>query len=165
MGKYGKTWVREQDNGGNMAYARLNIPIFREGNWMEKAWNKVLHEDMSNHFSFYRILLWQFKGENLFLGYTENTLNESQNANEKSDISIDEIATSEESMKNNNSPWLDGISAEFYKSYWNHLKSNLIKIWTKGLHGKELACSQYHTMITFLCKTGSREVIFDGYLP
>ena len=144
-------------------------------NGKEKSWSKIIDEDGSilygtkavqrRQVKFYKSLYssefcyGNQEGDKEFLGCIENRLNESQNTDMNSDLSIDEITAAVKSMNNNKSPGPDGIPTEFYKLYWTYLKSDLIKIYTKGLDDKELAYSQYLAVITLLYKKGTREEI------
>ena len=135
-------------------------------NGKEKSWSKIIDEDGSilygtkavqrRQVKFYKSLYssefcyGNQEGDKKFLGCIENRLNESQNTDMNSDLSINEITAGVKSMNNNKSPGPDGIPTEFYKLYWTYLKSDLIKIYTKGLDDKELAYSQYLAVITLL---------------
>ena len=111
-------------------------------NGKEKSWSKIIDEDGSilygtkavqrRQVKFYKSLYssefcyGNQEGDKGFRGCIKNRLNESQNTDMNSDLSIDEITAAVKSMNNNKSPGPDGIPSECYKLYWTYLKSDLI---------------------------------------
>ena len=75
------------------------------------------------------------------------------------DISIDELGKCLKMMKNNKSPGPDGICTEFYKCYWNVIKSDLYDVYIYCFESGELTYSQYLALIVLLYKKGIREDI------
>ena len=53
-------------------------------------------------------------------------------------------------MKNDKSPGSDGICTEFYKCYWNVIKSDLNNVYTHSFEIGELTYSQYLALIVVL---------------
>ena len=62
-------------------------------------------------------------------------------------------------MKNNKSPGEDGITIEFYKTYFNIIGEDLLEVFKCGLNNRELAYSQYLSVVSLLYKKGQREDI------
>ena len=62
-------------------------------------------------------------------------------------------------MKNNKSTGPDGICTEFYKCYWNVIKSDLNDVYTHSFEIGELTYSQYLALIVVQYKKGIREDI------
>ena len=57
-------------------------------------------------------------------------------------------------MKNNKSPGSDGITTEFYKIFWNDIKTYLINSLNYSLQNSELTDLQKQGIITLLPKSG-----------
>ena len=68
------------------------------------------------------------------------------------------------SMKNNKSPGSDGLSAEFYKCFWDNVKSLVIDSLNYGLVQEELSESQNLAIITLLYKKGDKQNL-DNWRP
>ena len=75
------------------------------------------------------------------------------------DISIEELGKCLKMMKNNKSPGPDGICTEFYKCYWNVVKTDLYDVYIHCFESGELTYSQYLALIVLLYKKGIREDI------
>ena len=63
-----------------------------------------------------------------------------------------EILNSLKQLKNNKSPGYDGLTAEFYKFFWNNFKEMLIDSITLSLRNGELPNSQKNGVITLIPK-------------
>ena len=63
-------------------------------------------------------------------------------------------------MKNNKSPGSDGITNEFYKIFWNEIKTYLINSLNYSLQNHELTDLQKQSIITLLPKSGKDSFSF-----
>ena len=61
-------------------------------------------------------------------------------------------------MKTNKSPGPDGITPEFYKSYWEKINGVFSKVVHDIYDKDELSYTQYQAIITLLYKKGMREI-------
>ena len=68
------------------------------------------------------------------------------------------------SMQNNKSPGSDGISVEFYKTFWCHVKDLLLNSLNEGYRKGTLSDSQRHSVLTLLFKKGDKRNL-DNWRP
>jgi len=68
-------------------------------------------------------------------------------------------------MKNNKSPGSDGISAEFYKIFWNYIKQYVVNSLNYSLDTINLTELQKQSIITLLPKTGKDTLLIDNWRP
>jgi hypothetical protein len=68
-------------------------------------------------------------------------------------------------MKLNKSPGLDGLSVEFYRTFWYKLKYFLIKAYNKSYNENLLTYSQRSSVLALLLKKGINYywIILDQY--
>lgn len=142
-------------------------------NFKNKLWNCVLSKDgkkiygtdniMNRHVEFYKEL---YTSEGIDLGKAEAFIDciDKQLSHESSTyldqiISIDEISKSLKLMKNNKSPGPDGIIVEFYKLFWNNVRTDIKEVFDYSFTYEQLPYSQYMALITLLYKKGQREDI------
>ena len=76
-----------------------------------------------------------------------------------------ECGLSLKNMKNNISPGSDGITTEFYKIFWNDIKTYLIQSFNFSLQNGELTDLQKQGVITLLPKSGKNYFILDNWRP
>jgi hypothetical protein len=67
-------------------------------------------------------------------------------------------------MKLNKSPGLDGLSVEFYRTFWDKLKYFLIKTYNKGYSENLLTYSQCSSVLALLFKKGD-PLLLDNVRP
>ena len=68
------------------------------------------------------------------------------------------------SMRNNKSPGSDGLTAEFYKCFWDDLKFLFMNSLNESFEKQELSESQKQAVITLLHKKGDKRLI-DNWRP
>ena len=141
-------------------------------NGKQKAWDSILDENkqmvrgtnaiQDRQVRFYKDL---FTSQNLnndnsfFLNNPTRQLSDLSKNELERDISHTDICRALKLMPNNKSPGEDGISIEFYKTYWNIIGHDLHEVFIKGLNNRELSYSQYLAAISLLYKKGPREDI------
>ena len=142
-------------------------------NGKNKAWEKILDENkkliygtkaiQARQVRFYKDLFTtqnlDSSGNNFFLGEQTKKLTEEQKSNLEKEFTLDDIGKAIKLMKNNKSPGEDGITIEFYKTYFNIIGSDLLEVFKCGLNNRELAYSQYLSVVSLLYKKGQREDI------
>ena len=77
----------------------------------------------------------------------------------------EEILKALKSMKNNKSPGNDGISKEFYQTFWNDLKNVFLPAFKKAYHTKKLSYSQYQAVIKLIEKKGRDKRFIKNWRP
>ena len=141
-------------------------------NGKNKAWDSILDEKkqiikgtnaiQDRQVRFYKEL---FTSQNLnpdntfFLNNPTRQLSDSSKIELESDITHTEICKAISLMPNNKSPGEDGITIEFYKTYWNIIGHDMHEVFINGLNDRELSYTQYLAVITLLYKKGPREDI------
>ena len=68
------------------------------------------------------------------------------------------------SMQLNKSPGLDGLSVEFYKTFWQDVKQLLIDSFNEAFQNGELATSHKQSVLTLIFKKGDRDDL-KNYRP
>ena len=68
------------------------------------------------------------------------------------------------SMKNNKSPGSDGLSSEFYKCFWDDIKTLVVDSANYGFEKQELSESQKLAILTLLYKKGDKQCL-DNWRP
>ena len=128
----------------------------------EKQIIRGTNEIQDRQVRFYKEL---FTSENVnndysfFLNNPIKQLSELSKNGLESDITHTEICKAMKLMPNNKSPGEDGITIEFYKTYWNIIGHDMHEVFIKGLNNRELSYTQYLAAISLLYKKGSREDI------
>ena len=140
-----------------------------------KLWDKIINNEgeiledtdsIQNVQVSYFKALYTSKSHNIdsdiqekFCNSIDNELsNDSQNTLNK-DLSAEELFNSLKLMKNNKSPGPDGLSVEFYKAFWIHLKEPLLKVYNYSFELEEMSYTQYLAIIVLLYKKGLRELL------
>lgn len=78
-----------------------------------------------------------------FLGnYRKNPLTQEQVRELTSPVSASEIKACLETAKNKKAPGIDGIPAEFYKTFWNEIAEDLVALFNEIIRKGELTDSQ-----------------------
>ena len=141
----------------------------------DKLWSEMVGEngqmvygtkDIQNkQVEFYKNLYTSEKAEDISLEYDYflNDLDRKLSLESKvsldSEITMKELTKALSLMKNNKSPGPDGIAVEFYKIYWNDVKSDYFEIVLNSQIKESLPYTQYLAVITLLYKKGKREDI------
>ena len=142
-------------------------------NGKSKSWEKILDENkqmiygtkavQARQVRFYKDLFTtqnlDDEEANFFLGQPTKKLTDEQKSSLEKDITLEDVANAMKLMKNNKSPGEDGITIEFYKTYFNIIGEDLLEVFQCGLNNRELAYSQYLAVISLLYKKGQREDI------
>ena len=69
-----------------------------------------------------------------------------------SEISIEEIDYVYKNLKNNKSPGWDGLTAEFYKTFWGSLRNILFECYKESINNRSLSPSQRIGVLTIIPK-------------
>jgi hypothetical protein len=77
----------------------------------------------------------------------EKTLSEKDKSICDGDITVTECSDAVNEMKLNKSPGLDGLSVEFYRTFWDKLKYFLIKTYNKSYNENLLTYSQHSSVL------------------
>ena len=70
------------------------------------------------------------------------------------DITLNELEEAVKGFKNNKSPGSDGLTAEFYKYFWEEIRETLHNVFIEAIEGGSLSPSQRTGVITLLPKQG-----------
>ena len=68
-------------------------------------------------------------------------------------------------MKNNKSPGSDGLTTEFYKIFWKHIKTYIINSFNYSLKIGELTELQKQSIITLLPKPNKDTLLLENWRP
>ena len=68
-------------------------------------------------------------------------------------------------MQNNKSPGSDGITIEFYKIFWNDIKTHLIKSLNYSYNNENLTTLQKQGIISLIPKPGKKPRILIKLAP
>ena len=88
----------------------------------------------------------------LFFCNEINTLDQNNEAEQSGYLSEYECGIAPKEMKNNKSPGSDGLTADFYKIFWNDIKLFLVKSLNYSYDNKNLTELQKQSIITLLPK-------------
>ena len=80
------------------------------------------------------------------------------------EVSYDEITQAMSQTQNDRSPGTDGLTYEFYKSFWQLLGKDLVKVFNHNFESKELPESQKYGLLTLLFKKGERALL-SNWIP
>ena len=94
----------------------------------------------------------------------EKTLSEKDKSICDGEITVTECSDAVNEMKLNKSPGLDGLSVEFYRTFWDKLKYFLIKTYNKGYNENLLTYSQRSSVLALLFKKGD-PLLLDNFRP
>ena len=79
-------------------------------------------------------------------------------------LTVDEITEAIFKMKPNKSPGLDGLTVEFYRTFWQKIKHILVYILNKGHEDKCLSFSQRTSVLSLIFKKNN-PLLLDNYRP
>ena len=139
----------------------------------EKAWSKIMDDQqnlvtgtsniMKEQVKFYKEL---YKAEptdpdiaRMFLESVDVKISDGHNCMLEQRLTLEELTATVKQMKNNKSPGSDGIISEFYKLYWDDLKSDLLDVFQYSYENECLPHTQNIAVIRLLFKKGIREDI------
>ena len=90
--------------------------------------------------------------EDIFYPNTGNKLTEEDRQLLEKCIEIEEMKNTVQQLKNNKSPGIDGLPAEFYKIFWNDIKHILFESFNFSIYSGKLSISQRQGVISLLPK-------------
>lgn len=93
------------------------------------------------------------------------TLNEVEKNALEENLKICEIETAIKQMKNGKSPGIDGITMEFYKHFWNHIKGLLYSAFLECIEKGCLSPTMKTGLITLLPKQNKDLMELDNWRP
>jgi hypothetical protein len=102
--------------------------------------------------------------KHIFETKLEKTLSEKDNSICDGEITVTECSDAENEMKLSKSPGLDGLSVEFYRTFWYKLKYFLIKAYNKSYNENLLTYSQRSSVLALLFKKGD-PLLLDNFRP
>jgi hypothetical protein len=94
----------------------------------------------------------------------ENTLIKEDKAICDDEITVTECSDAVNEMKLNKYPGLDGLSVEFYRTFWDKLKYFLIKTYNKSYKENLLTYSQRSSVLALLFKNAD-PLLLDNFRP
>ena len=75
------------------------------------------------------------------------------------EVTHEEITHTVKQVKNDKSPGRDGLTYEFYKSFWQLLGKDPVQVFNHSFETKELPDSQNYGLLTLLFKKGDRALL------
>lgn len=166
-------WLEEGEKGTSyflkLEKARQSHNIIKKVNTDGKisVSNEDIIEDIAN---FYKAL---YSSDNIpeqdvdeYFSSIPNTktLNDNEKDFCEKDISLCELTESVRNIKNNKSPGPDGLSPEFYKEFWEHIKQLYFNMIQETFEFGELPDSLKCAIITLIYKKGDKELL-KNYRP
>jgi hypothetical protein len=94
----------------------------------------------------------------------ENILNENDKQMLELFPTLQECTDALFAMKNNKSPGLDGLTCEFYKTFWSKLKKHFFSTIQKSFDIDKLPVSQRLSVLSILYKKGDKNLL-ENYRP
>lgn len=79
-------------------------------------------------------------------------------------ISFEELSKAVNSLKCNKSPGLDGLTSDFYKTFWHDLKDPFMGMLNESSKAGSLPTSLSKAIITLLFKSGDKQLV-KNYRP
>lgn len=93
------------------------------------------------------------------------TLSEEDKLTLEKDLSISEIEIALKQMKNDKSPGIDGLSVEFYKTFWQEIKHLLFDAYLDCINNNQLSPTMKTGLITLLPKPNKDLLQLDNWRP
>ena len=100
-----------------------------------------------------------------FFNNSIDKISEEQKYNCEGNLTEYECGLSFKNMKNNKRPGSDGITTEFYKIFWNDIKTYLINSLNYSLQNRALTDLQKQGIITLLPKSGKDSFYLENWRP
>lgn len=83
---------------------------------------------------------------------TKHKLTKDESRNCDGYITLEELTSAVNNIKPNKSPGMDGLSANFYKTFWNELGPMLLKVFNTSYDKQKLPFSQRQSILSLLYK-------------
>lgn len=80
-------------------------------------------------------------------------------------ITLEEVVASISNLKNNKSPGVDGLSAEFYKEFSEHLAPFLLKMFSESIINETLPPTLSQGLLTLIPKPRKDLLLIDNWRP
>ena len=128
----------------------------RDGNYKEGTEN-VINRQVEFYKELYSKGETSDQAQQKFLSNISKTLSVDSKEHLDKDITFEELGYSVQNMKQNKSPGPDGITSEFYQTFWPLIGPIFHKIINKAFVEDEMTFTQYQALITLLYKKGIRE--------
>ena len=138
-----KLWSRIKDENGNMLSGIDNIL-----NVQKKFYEKLFASEGINSQS----------AEEL-LSSVEARLSPDESKHLDDFLTLEDLTKTVFNFKPGKSPGLDGLTAEFYQTFWYLIKHDYHEVVLEMLGENQLCDSQYEGILTLLYKTGERELL------
>ena len=97
--------------------------------------------------------------------YFINKLNPTQASRLEGALTVKELGNALKYMKHNKTPGIDGFPSEFYKVFWKHLKSCIIKALNDSIEKGKLPLTLRQCIITCLPKKGKNRELIKNWRP
>ena len=97
--------------------------------------------------------------QNEFINFLEPTVSEVDNEMLTKPLDLDDIYKALNSTENHKSPGIDGLPYEFFKTFWDILKDDLLEILTYALTNLSVTESQSLGIITLQPKSGDKKLL------
>lgn len=81
------------------------------------------------------------------------------------DVTLTEIETALKQMKNGKSPGIDGLSIEFFKTFWTDIKNLLFNAYLDCIKNGQLSPTMKTGLITLLPKPNKDLLLLDNWRP
>ena len=102
--------------------------------------------------------------EYIFETELENKLNDEDKSACDGEVTVDECSEAINLMKLNKSPGLDGLTVEFYRKFWDKLKTLLVDIYNNCHEHTLLSYSQRSSVLSLIFKKGDPKDL-NNYRP
>ena len=101
----------------------------------------------------------QENAQDTMLNKIKNKLTDEQAQLCEGEVTHNEITQAVSQMQNDKSPGTDGLTYEFYKSFWRLIEKDLVEVFNHSFENKELPESQKYGLLTLLFKKGERALL------
>ena len=94
-----------------------------------------------------------------------STLSQVERESCEQQITIEECYKTMKFFQNNKSPGVDGLSKEFYETFWPVLKDKLLAVYNHSIYHGYMTNSQRRAVVTILHKKGKDPHLIKSYRP
>ena len=100
-----------------------------------------------------------------YIGHNMKKLTNTQADKLEGLLTLQEISTTLKNMKNDKSPGLSGFAAEFFKVFWNKLRTFVLRSLNYGYLTGELSITQKKGIITCIPKENKPKIFLKNWRP